>query len=79
MNAVLAIFFLVTSIPACVRYKQQHDLEQRAATAVRTLRTVYVLTDNQSLDIVYANAWKGNVAWMEKQAAEHSARNKGRA
>jgi hypothetical protein len=28
---------------------------------VRTLRGVYVQTSNESLKIVYANAWKGNV------------------
>jgi len=52
MKAALALFFLVASIHAGVRYNHQHDLEQRTATAVQTLRSIYVLTDNQSLRIV---------------------------
>lgn len=61
MKAALLIFFLVTGIPAGVQFKERHDMEERAATAVRTLHNVYVLTANQSLRIVYVNAWRGNV------------------
>jgi hypothetical protein len=43
------------------QFKQRHDLEDRAVTAARTLREIYVLTPNQSLRIVYANSWTGNV------------------
>jgi hypothetical protein len=42
-------------------FKQRHDLEARAATAAGTLHEIYVLTPNQSLRIVYANSWTGNV------------------
>jgi hypothetical protein len=61
MKATLLIFFLVTGIPASVQLKQRHDLDGRAATAVHTLHNIYVLTPNQSLRIVYANLWTGNV------------------
>jgi hypothetical protein len=44
-----------------VHLKQRHDLEERAATAAPTLDKIYVLTPNQSLRIVYANSWTGNV------------------
>jgi hypothetical protein len=64
VKAILLIFFLMTGIPAGVQFKQRHDLEERAVTAVRTLHEIYVLTPNQSLRIVYANSWTGNV-WME--------------
>jgi hypothetical protein len=61
MKAALLIFFLVTGIPAGVQFKQRHDLDGRATTAAQTLRDIYVLTPNQTLRIVYANAWSGNV------------------
>jgi hypothetical protein len=61
MKATLVIFFLATGIPAGVQLKQRHDLEDRAATAAHTLHEIYVLTPNQTLGIVYANAWSGNV------------------
>jgi hypothetical protein len=51
----------VTGIPAGFQFKQRHDLEERAVTAARTLHEIYVLTPNQSLRIVYANSWTGNV------------------
>jgi hypothetical protein len=44
--------------------RERYDLEERAATAARTLHKIYVLTPNQSLRIVYANSWTGNV-YME--------------
>ena len=56
-----AIFFLVTGIPAGVQFKQRCDLEERATAAAHTLHHIYVLTLNQSLRIVYANSWMGNV------------------
>jgi hypothetical protein len=61
VKATLLIFFLVTGIPAGVQLKQRHDLEERAATAAHTLQNIYVLTPNQTLRIVYANSWAGNV------------------
>lgn len=61
MKSALLIFFLATGIPACVQLKQRHDLEERASKAMRTLQNIYVLTPNQSLRIVYANVWQGNV------------------
>ena len=61
MKATLLIFFLVTGPHASLRFKQRHDLEGRAVTAARTLHEIYVLTPNQSLRIVYANSWTGNV------------------
>jgi hypothetical protein len=61
VKAILLIFFLVTGIPAGFQFKQRHDLEKRAVTAARTLHEIYVLTPNQSLRIVYANSWTGNV------------------
>ena len=61
MKATLLIFFLVTGIPAGVQLKQQRDLEERAATAAHTLHSIYVLTPNQTVRIVYANSWTGNV------------------
>jgi hypothetical protein len=61
MKATLLIFFLVTGIQASVQFKQRHDVEERAVTAARTLHETYVLTPNQSLRIVYANSWTGNV------------------
>lgn len=61
MKTTLLIFFLVTGIPAGFQFKQRHDLEGRAVTAARTLHGIYVLTPNQSLRIVYANSWTGNV------------------
>lgn len=61
MKATLLIFFLATGIPACVQLRQRHDLEERTAAAVRTLRSAYVLTPNQKLQIVYVNAWAGNM------------------
>lgn len=36
-------------------------MEARTVAAVRTLHSLYSLTPNQSLKIVYANAWEGNV------------------
>jgi hypothetical protein len=51
----------VTGIPASVQFKQRHELEKRAATAAHTLHQIYVLTPNQTLGIVYANAWSGIV------------------
>jgi hypothetical protein len=57
----ILIFSLVTGIPAGVQFKQRHDPEERAATAVHTLHEIYVLTPNQSLRIVYANSWTGSV------------------
>ena len=53
--------FLVTGIPAGFQFKQRHDLEERAVTAARALHEIYVLTPSQSLRIVYANSWTGNV------------------
>jgi hypothetical protein len=61
VKATLLIFFLVTGIPAGFQFKQRHDLEERAAAAAHTLRDIYVLTPNQTLRIVYANPWTGNV------------------
>ena len=61
MKATLLIFFLVTGITAGVQFKQRHDLEDRAASAAPTLHKIYVLTPNQTLRIVYAKSWMGNV------------------
>jgi hypothetical protein len=61
LKVALLIFFLATGIFAATKFKQQHDLENHAVTAARTLRKIYEVTPNQSLRIVYANAWKGNV------------------
>ena len=61
MKVTLLIFFLVTGIPAGVHFKQRHDLEKRAVTAARTLHEIYVLTPNQSIRLVYMNAWQRNV------------------
>jgi hypothetical protein len=61
VKTTLLIFFLVTGIPAGLQFKQRHDLEERAVTAARTLHEIYILTPNQSLRIVYANSWTGNV------------------
>ena len=52
---------MVTGIPAGFQVKQRHDFEERAVTAAHTLRNIYVLTPNQTLRIVYANSWTGNV------------------
>lgn len=61
MKVLFLFFFLATGIPAGVQLQQQHDLEERAAMAAHTLHEIYVLTPNQTLGIVYANAWQGNV------------------
>jgi len=61
MKATLLIFFLATGIPACIQLKERHDMEERTATTARTLRHIYVMTPNQSLRIVYANSWMGNI------------------
>jgi hypothetical protein len=61
VKATLLIFFLVTGIPEGFQFKQRHDLEVRAVTAAHTLHNIYVMTPNQSLRIVYANSWTGNV------------------
>jgi hypothetical protein len=61
VKATLLIFFLETGIPAGFQFKQRHDLEEGAATAAHTLHEIYVLTPNQSLSMVYMNAWQGNV------------------
>ena len=61
MKATLLILFLVTSIPAGIQYKQRCDLEERASTAARTLHDTYVITNSQTMRIVYANSWNGNV------------------
>ena len=61
MKATLLIFFLVTGALASVQFEQRRNLEQRSAIAVHTLHQIYVLTPNQTLEIVYANAWSGNV------------------
>jgi hypothetical protein len=61
VNATLLIFFLVTGIRAGFQFKQRHDLEERAATAVHTLHNIYVLTPNQSFATAYMNAWQGNI------------------
>jgi hypothetical protein len=61
VEATLLIFFLVTSIPAGFQFKQRRDLEERAVTAARTLHEIYVLTPNQSVRLVYMNAWQRNV------------------
>jgi hypothetical protein len=62
-KATLLIFFLVTGIPADVQLKQRSDLEDRTASAARTLHKIYVLTPNQTLRIVYTNSWMGMSAW----------------
>jgi len=61
VKATLLIFFLATGIPAGFQFKQRHDLEERAVTAARTLHEIYVLTPNQSVRLVYMNAWQRNV------------------
>ena len=68
------IFFLLTGIPACVQFKQRHDLEERTSEAARSLHNLYVLTPNQTLRIVYANAWMGNVCveYVADDAREQS-------
>jgi hypothetical protein len=53
VKTTLLIFFLATGIPAGFQFKQRHDLEERAVTATRTLRGIYVLTPNQSVRLVY--------------------------
>jgi hypothetical protein len=74
VKAALLIFFLVTGIPAGIQLKQRQDLEKRTVTAVRTLHGIYVLTPNQSLRIVYANSWTGNVcmAYVVDDARQQS-------
>ena len=74
MKTTLLIFFLLTGIPACVQFKQRHDLEERTSEAARSLHNLYVLTPNQTLRIVYANAWMGNVCveYVADDAREQS-------
>ena len=61
MKYLLAIFFLGVGVFAAAEYKRQHDLENRAVTAVRILHSICVRTPNEDLQIVYANTWRGNV------------------
>lgn len=60
----------MTGIPAGFQFKRRHDLEERAATAAHTLHKIYVVTPNQSLRIVYANSWTGNVARVRRYVEE---------
>jgi hypothetical protein len=59
VKVLLLFFFLATGIPA--GFQLRHYPEKRSATTVHTLRNIYVLTPNQTLRIVYTNAWSGNV------------------
>jgi hypothetical protein len=61
LKATLLIFFLATGIFAATKFKQQRDLEKRAATAAHTLDEIYILMPNQSVRLVYMNAWQRNV------------------
>ena len=61
MKIALLVFFLASGIPAVVQLKERRDMEERTVMAARTLRNMYILTPNQSLRIVYANGWMGNV------------------
>ena len=45
MRTTLPIFFPGDAIPAGFQFKQRHDLEERAATAARTLHRIYVLNE----------------------------------
>lgn len=63
MKITLLIFFLLTGIPASIQFEQRRELEERASMAARTLRNVYVLTPNQSVRVVYANAWRGAICF----------------
>jgi len=74
MKYLLTIFLLSAGVFAAAQYKGQHNLEERAVTAVRILHNSYVLTTDQTLRIVYMNSSMGNVCteYLVDDAREQS-------
>jgi len=75
MKAILSILLLATGIAAGTQLEHQHNLEERAKTAARTLRSIYALTPSESIRIVSAVAANsGNICleYVEQDAREQS-------